>query len=205
MRCILARHFIWISLLLASESGAVRIQDLEPAPVLKRQEDGYYASAGVGFANLDAQGVGVRVPLGFKMVSNRLRLIGSANLFDLSFLEGDDRDPRYFRPYVNSTLCVDSLTQYRVPSYRCSGGTKMLVSASADLAYIIIDEVWIVDQPGKFFAGLGYRHVKPRTAYGTLGLFFDQPGRTVGGFKCVFGKGYIALGIIWAYDLRRIF
>ena len=80
-----------------------------------------------------------------------------------------------------------------------------LINLFLKIIYILIDEVWIGDQPGKFFAGLGYRHVKPRTAYGTLGLFFDQPGRTVGGFKCVFGKGYIALGIIWAYDLRRIF
>ena len=73
------------------------------------------------------------------------------------------------------------------------------------LAYIVLDEVWIAGRPGKLFAGLGYRHLDPATAYGTLGLFFDAPGRTVGGFKVLVGKGYVTLGLLWGFDLRRVF
>mgnify|MGYP003973867349 FL=1 len=202
MRC---RSLILICLLYAGGAEAVRIQDMEPEQIPKRQQDGYYAAMGVGFVNLDGQGVGVRAPLGFKFVSNRFRLIGSANLLDLSFLEGDNRDTRYYRPFVNSTLCIDRNYNYRVPNYRCSGGTDVLISASADLAYIIADEVWIANQPGKIFAGVGYRHTKPQTAYGTIGVFFDPPDKSAGGFKFMFGEGYVALGLLWGFDLRRLF
>ena len=202
MRC---RPLIWICLFIAGGAEAVRIHDIEPEPLPKRQQDGYYAALGVGFVNLDGQGVGVRAPLGFKFVSNRLRLIGSANFLDLSFLEGQNRDPRYYRPFVNSTLCVDGRTNFRVASYRCSGGTDVQVSASADLAYVIADEVWIASQPGKLFAGVGYRHAKPQTAYGTIGVFFDPPNQSAGGFKFMFGEGYVALGLLWGFDLRRLF
>ena len=198
-------HLIWIGLLLASGAEAVRIQDVVPEEVPKRKRDGYYAAVGVGFITLDHRGSGVRVPLGFRAVFNRLRLICSANALDVSFHEGDDYDPRYFRPYPTSTACFDVRTGYRVAPYRCSGGTDWLRSLSADLAYIVLDEVWIVGRPGKLFAGLGYRHLSPATAYGTLGLFFDAPGRTVGGFKVLVGKGYVTLGLLWGFDLRRVF
>ena len=202
MRC---RSLILICLFYAGGAEAVRIQDMEPEQIPKRQQDGYYAAMGVGFVNIDGLGVGVRAPLGFKFVSNRFRLIGSANLLDLSFLEGDNRDTRYYRPFVNSTLCVDRNYNVRVPNYRCSGGTKVQISASADLAYIIADEVWIANQPGKIFAGVGYRHTKPQTAYGTIGVFFDPPHKSAGGFKFMFGEGYVALGLLWGFDLRRLF
>ncbi|HIL11953.1 MAG TPA: hypothetical protein EYG11_24975 [Candidatus Latescibacteria bacterium] len=199
------RLLILICLLYAGGAEAVRIQDMEPEQIPKRQQDGYYAAMGVGFVNLDGRGVGVRAPLWFKFVSNRFRLISSANLLDLSFLEGDNRDTRYYRPFVNSTLCIDRNYNYRVPNYRCSGGTDVQISASADLAYIIADEVWIGNQPGKLFAGVGYRHTKPQTAYGTIGVFFDPPDASAGGFKFMFGEGYIALGLLWGFDLRRLF
>jgi hypothetical protein len=202
MRC---SSLLFICLLFADGAGAVRIQDIEPEQLPKRQKDGYYAALGVGFVNLDGRGVGVRAPLGFKVVSNRFRLIASANFLDLSFLEGNNRDTRYYRPYVNSTICVDRQYNLRVPSYRCSGGTDVLASASADLCYVIADEVWIASQPGKLFAGIGYRHAKPQTAYGTIGIFFDPPNQSAGGFKFMFGEGYIALGLLWGFDLRRLF
>ena len=169
-------HLIWIGLLLASGAEAVRIQDVEPEEVPKRQRDGYYAAVGVGFINLDHRGSGVRVPLGFRAVFNRLRLICSANALDVSFHEGDDYDPRFFRPYPTRSYCFDTRTGYRVADYRCSGGTDWLRSLSADLAYIVLDEVWIAGRPGKLFAGGGYRHLDPATAYGTLGLFFRCSG-----------------------------
>ena len=198
-------HLVWIGLLLASGAEAVRIQDAVPEEVPKRPHDGYYAAVGLGFINLDHRGAGVRVPLGFRAVFNRLRLIGSANVLDVSFHEGDDYDPRYVRRFPSSTVCHDSRTGYRVPAYRCSGGTDWLRSVSADLAYIVLDEVWIAGRPGKLFAGLGYRHLDPATAYGTLGLFFDAPGRTVGSFKVLVGRGYVTLGLLWGFDLRRVF
>ena len=136
-------HLIWIGLLLASGAEAVRIQDVVPEEVPKRQRDGYYAAVGLGFINLDHRGSGVRVPLGFRAVFNRLRLICSANVLDVSFHEGNDYDPRYFRPYPTRTYCFDTRTGYRVADYRCSGGTDWLRSLSADLAYIVLDEVWI--------------------------------------------------------------
>lgn len=198
-------HLVWIGLLLASGAEAVRIQDATPEEAPKRPHDGYYAAVGLGFINLDHRGAGVRVPLGFRAVFNRLRLICSANVLDVSFHEGDDYDPRYTRPFPSSTACFDKRTSYRVAAYRCSGGTDWLRSLSADLAYIVLDEVWIAGRPGKLFAGLGYRHLDPATAYGTLGLFFDAPGRTVGSFKVLVGRGYVTLGLLWGFDLRRVF
>ena len=198
-------HFIWIGLLLASGAEAVRIQDAVAEEVPKRQHDGYYAAVGLGFINLDHRGAGVRVPLGFRAVFNRLRLICSANALDVSFHEGDDYDPRFFRPYPTRSYCFDTRTGYRVADYRCSGGTDWLRSLSADVAYIVLDEVWIAGRPGKLFAGAGYRHLSPETVYGTLGLFFDAPGQTVGGFKVLVGKGYVTLGLLWGFDLRRVF
>lgn len=198
-------QLLWIGLLLASGAEAVRIQDAVPEETPKRQRDGYYATVGVGFINSDSRGAGVRVPLGFRAVFNRWRLIGSANVLDVSFHEGDDYDERFFRPYPTLRSCVDARTGYYVPDYNCSGGTDWFRSLSADLSYIVLDEVWITGHPGKLFAGLGYRHTDPATAYGTLGLFFDAPGRTVGGFKLLIGKGYVTLGLLWGFDLRRIF
>ena len=204
-RAYISLRLVWIGLLLASGAEAVRIQDAVPEEVPKRLHNGYYAAVGLGFINLDQRGSGVRVPLGFRAVFNRLRLIGSANVLDVSFHEGDDYDPRYYRPFPTSTACFDARTGYRVAAYRCSGGTAWLRSLSADLAYIVLDEVWIAGRPGKLFAGLGYRHLDPVTAYGTLGLFFDAPGRTVGSFKVLVGRGYVTLGLLWGFDLRRVF
>ena len=167
-------HLIWIGLLLASGAEAVRIQDVVPEEVPKRKHDGYYAAVGLGFINLDHRGSGVRVPLGFRAVFNRLRLICSANVLDVSFHEGDDYDPRYFRPYPTRTYCFDTRTGYRVADYRCSGGTDWLRSLSADLAYIVLDEVWIAGRPGKLFAGAGYRHLRPSDGVWNLGDCFSM-------------------------------
>ena len=125
--------------------------------------------------------------------------------FDASFHEGDDYDPRFFRQFPTRTYCFDTRTGYRVADYRCTGGTDWLRSLSADLAYIVLDEVWIAGRPVKLFAGGGYRHLSPSTAYGTLGLFFDAPGRTVSGFKVLVERGNVTLGLLSSFDLRRVF
>ena len=66
------------------------------------------------------------------------------------------------------------------------------------------DEVWIGDQPGKLFAGLGHRFAQPQTFYGTIGLFFDNRSRDAGGVKLAIGRDYVNLGIVWGWDLTRI-
>jgi hypothetical protein len=166
--------------------------------------DGYYASLGVGFVSLDQRGVGVGLPLGLVVALSRLRLLGSAHL-DLNFLEGNDQDPRYLRYAFDPSLCVDSQTGFRVPSYRCSGGTDLLASASADLAYVAFDNVWVANQQGKLFAGLGYRLIRPQTLYGTAGFYFDRRERATGGLKLSLGQEFMGFSLLWGFDLRRFF
>ena len=59
----------------AGGADAVRIYDIKPEPVPKRQQDGYYASLGVGFVNLDQRGVGVRMPLGLNQLGIAAHII----------------------------------------------------------------------------------------------------------------------------------
>ena len=163
-----------------------------------------YGSVGMGFVNLD-RGVGIGIPVGFTALLGRYRLIGTANLLDVGLLEGDDRDPRYYRPYLGNSLCVDARSGWSVPNYYCSGGTDALLSSSVDLSYIIFDEVWISDKPGRLFAGIGHRFAKPQTLYGTIGIFFDTRSRGAGGAKLNIGEEYMSLGIVWGLDLLSFF
>lgn len=163
-----------------------------------------YGSVGVGFVNLERR-VGVGIPIGFTAVSSPYRLIGTLNLLELALLEGSDRNPRYYRPYFGNSLCVDAQTGYSVPAYWCSGGTEALTSASADLSFILFDEVWIGDQPGRIFAGLGYRLRQPHTLYGTLGFFAHARAHHAGSVRLALGGDYVHLGIAWGIELRRLF
>jgi len=183
-----------------ASQGDGALVESERRPAVSR----LYGSVGLGFVNLD-RGVGIGIPLGFTALLSRYRLIGTANLLDVGLLEGDDRDPRYFRPYLGSSLCVDSRTGWSVPNYYCSGGTDALFSTSADLSYILLDEVWFSDKPGRLFVGIGRRFAKPQTFYGTLGLFFDSRSRAAGGAKLNIGEEYMNLGIVWGLDLPRVF
>ena len=134
---------------------------------------GYYAAVGVGFINLDHRGSGVRVPLGFRAVFNRLRLICSANALDVSFPRRRRLRPAFLPALIPpAAYCFDARTGYRVADYRCSGGTDWLRSLSADLAYIVLDEVWIAGRPGKLFAGAGLPPPKPRDGVWNLGIVF---------------------------------
>ena len=200
-------HTIGLALLLAlllapaGESQMATWQ--ETPPPRKPPVNRFYASVGVGFLNID-RGIGVNIPLGFTTVLGRYRLLATARLLDVGLLEGNDRDPRYIRPSFHSTLCFDSQAGYYVPSYHCSGGTDALLSSAVDLSYVLFDEVWIGDQPGKLFAGLGHRFAQPQTFYGTIGLFFDNRSRDAGGVKLAIGRDYVNLGIVWGWDLTRI-
>lgn len=186
----------------AGESQVSRWQETPPPP-RKPPANRIYASVGVGFLSID-RGVGVDLPLGVTTVLGQYRLLATARLLDVGLLEGNDRDPRYIRPYFRSTLCFDSQTNRYVPNYYCSGGTDALLSAAADLSYVLFDEVWIGDQPGKLFAGLGHRFARPQTFYGTIGLYFDNRSRDAGGVKLAIGQDYVNLGIVWGWDLTRI-
>ena len=186
----------------AGERQVSRWQETPPPP-RKQPVNRFFASVGVGFLSID-RGVGVDFPLGFTTVLGKYRLLATARLLDVGLLEGNDRDPRYFHPYFGSSLCVDSQTGYGVPNYYCSGGTDALLSSGVDLSYVLFDEVWIGDQPGKLFAGLGHRFSRPQTLYGTIGLYFDNRTRDAGGVKLAIGQEYVNLGIVWGWDLTRI-
>ncbi len=81
----------------------------------------------------------------------------------------------------------------------------MLLSSAVDLSYIVFDEVWISDKPGRLFAGIGHRFAKPQTLYGTIGIFFDTRSRGAGGAKLNIGEEYMSLGIVWGVDLLSFF
>ena len=163
-----------------------------------------YGSFGLGFVNLERK-IGLGIPLGATVVLDRYRLIGTVNALDLGLLEGDDRDPRYYRPLFGRSICVDSQTGWQVPDYYCSGGTDLVGSAGIDLSYIFFDEVWIGDQPGRLFGGVGRRFAHPQTLYGTVGIYFDARSRGAGGIKLAVGRDYVNLGIAWGFDLSRFF
>lgn len=169
-----------------------------------------YASTGIGFINIDGRGPGVRAPFGLTAVSNNLRLIARVNALDLSFLEDNNRDDRYIRSFSSVSIsgpssCIDTQTNRYVSNYRCSGGTDLLASSSFELSYIALDEVWIADQLGKIFVGGGLRLAKPQGGYGTVGFYFERAGHSSGGIQLVIGNGFVGLGLLWGYDLRRLF
>lgn len=202
----------WIRLLaalvVALSSTALCAQEadeaLQPLPAPSRS---LYASLGIGFINIDQRGPGVRAPLGFVAAFNRQRLIARATLLDLSFLEGDNRDARYarsFSAYAPSN-CHDTQTNYYVSNYRCSGGTDLLGSASAELNYVVLRDVWLSEHQGQVFAGAGWRWKSPRSAYGSIGFFFERPRQSSGGVQLLIGRGFVGFGLLWGYDLRRLF
>lgn len=162
-----------------------------------------YLATGLGFADLDRR-VGVAVPVGATLVLDHLRLIGSVSPLDLTFSEGTGGDSEFYRPVLGSTLCVDRKTGRAVPDYWCSGGTDLLRSASADLGYVLLDEVWIGDQPGRLYVGVGQRFRRPRTRYGTVGLWFDRRQRTAAGARLSVGHDYVNLGVVWGFEARRL-
>jgi len=174
-----------------------------------RPTNALYASAGIGFINIDGRGPGVRAPFGLTAVSNDLRLIARVNALDLGFLQGDDRDERYARSFSRSSRspssCFDTQTNRYVSNYRCSAGTDVLASSSFDLSYIVIEEIWIADQLGKIFVGGGLRLAKPQGGYGTVGFFFERAGTSSGGMQLMVGNGFVGIGLLWGYDLRRLF
>lgn len=189
----------------ADTAGAQRrIEDYTP-PALGKLKSGLYGSAGLGFLNLE-KGVGIGLPIGLTAIASSHRLVATASLVDIGLLEGTNRDPRYFRVATfGQPVCVDQQTGFRVSDFRCSGGTDALRSASADLNFIVFEELWLGGRPGRVLAGGGYRFMNPATPYGTVSLYFDARKDMLGGFKAAVGEDYVFFGVFWALDLRRVF
>ena len=166
----------------------------------------FYGSVGLGIMGLE-NGSGINIPLGLTAILAPYRLVAAASLLDIGLTEGKNRNPRFERIYIGGgrRLCTDSQSGLFVPDFRCAGGTDVLGSASADLSYILVENLWIGDNPGKLFAGLGYRFFKPRTPYGTFGIYFNlRTGRAIG-IKISLGFDYVLVGIHWGFNLRRWF
>ena len=189
----------------ADSAGAQRIIEDYTPPPLAKLKSGLYGSAGLGFLNLE-KGVGIGLPIGLTAVASPYRLVASVGLVDIGLLEGQNRDPRYFRVVTfGQPVCVDRQSGFRVSDFRCSGGTDALRSATADLNFIVFEELWIGGRPGRVLVGGGYRFMNPATAYGTVSLYFDARRDMLGGFKAVVGRDYVYFGAFWALDLRRVF
>lgn len=182
-------------------------QGTQPPPPPSVPSTSLYATTGIGFINIDGRGPGVRAPLGLAATFNDQRLVVRAHVFDMSFIEGNDRDNRYARSFASfgPSSCIDTRNNVYVADYRCSGGTDILLSSSIDLSYIAIEEVWLAGHEGKIFVGGGLRAAKPRAGYGTIGFFFERAYHSSGGVQLVIGQGFVGFGLLWGYDLRRLF
>lgn len=185
-----------LSLLLTGTLGA---QERTPSTRL-------YAAIGLGFVNLEERGIGIDVPLGFQLVLARYRLVASVQALDLALLQQrDEAGARFVRTFVyGEPACYDTQTRYLVSSFRCGGDTKALLSLGADLSFTPVETSFFGGKPGKLALGLGYRGLKPRTLYGTVGLLFNEANGTGNSIRVVLGRRYVYLGAHWAFLPRRL-
>lgn len=166
-----------------------------------------YATIGLGFVNLEERGLGIDVPVGFHVVLARYRLVAAVQALDLALLQQRDevgaRFVRAFNSY-GEPFCYDTQTGYLVSSFRCGGDTKALFSLGADLSFTPVETSFFGGKPGKLALGLGYRGLKPRTVYGTLGLLFNEANGAGGGIRVALGRRYVYLGAHWAFLPKRL-
>ena len=160
-----------------------------------------FGTFGLGFINT-RRDVGADIPLGAALLLERYRLLLTANVPDMALINRTDDNGRFVRLYPG--YCTDTSTYRPVPDYYCSGNTDLVPSASVDLSYIILNEVWFSDKAGKVSLGMGYRFRHPEAPYATLGVFFPSRGSSSGaGARLDMGPDYIHMGITWALDLGR--
>ena len=175
------------------------------AEVTAERHSNFYLSAGVGLLTVGTK-AGIAIPAGFMAVLSPYRLLVSASAIDIGLLEGDSKDPRYERLFVRGgQACVDLETGYLESDFRCSGGTVLRGSTGADLSVIPIENLWLGNQPGNLFTGVGFRAFNPKTAYVTFGLVFNSQTEKAGGFKVNIGSDYVFVGILGGFNLRRWF
>ena len=197
-RTVLAILLLWS---LAVSAATRTRQVVAPPPDIS----GLYGSVGLGFINLE-KGVGLGLPFGLTAVSERYRLIATVNALEIGLFEGGDRDPRYVRQsFRGNSVCFDRATGFQVSDFRCSGSTDAQRSASVDLNFIAVNELWLGNHPARLFAGGGFRFLNPQTPYLSAGLYTASRSGFSGGFKLAMGEDYIFLGLVWGLDMRRIF
>jgi hypothetical protein len=165
-----------------------------------------YAAFGLGLVNLDQEGLGVDVPLGFDLIIPRYRLVAAVQALDLALLQQQDRtDARYVRTFAyGQPACFDTYTGYLVSSFRCEGDTKVLLSLGADLSFTPVETSFFGGKPGKLAVGVGYRGFNPRTVYGTLGLLFNAANGAGGGIRIALGRRYVYVGAHWVLLPKRL-
>ena len=164
---------------------------------------GLYGTVGLGVTNIE-RGPGIAVPVGLSLIAARFRMIASVTLLDLVFLQKESTSTRYQRVYSPGySVCVDSLG-FPAPSYRCSSGTEVLRSFSGDISFVPVETVIVANRPGKLFTGLGFRGRKPRTPYGTIGMFFDSPSGRAGGVRVNLGRDFFYMGLNWGLHAGRL-
>ncbi len=177
---------------------------LDPDPVL---QDGLYATFGLGVIDIEP-GSGVDLPLGFTLLASRLRTLLTVSVLDMGLLqrknETASRYVRIFDPQTGADFCVDQSTG-RITSYnKCSGDTDFLRSMTVDVNFLPVTELYVADHLGVLHVGLGVRALKPRTVYGTLGMFFPSASGRAVGAQLSMGRQYIYFGMKWGLDIRRI-
>jgi len=166
---------------------------------------GVFATVGLGVIDVE-EGTGLGIPLGFTAISPRHRILATVNLFDLGLLQGSSQDQRYRRYFdtrFGQQLCVDTATNQLASFSRCAGDTNLLASLSADLNFLPVQTVIVGSKPGSLHVGLGWRMDDPRTAYGTLGMFFPSHSGRSASVRLSMGRRYIFLGFSWGMNVRR--
>ena len=80
-----------------------------------------------------------------------------------------------------------------------------MTSSSIELQYIVVRDVWISNNVGNVTLGAGYRLRSPKSAYGILSFLWHQSYRGNGGVQLIISHDIVGFGLLWGYDLRRLF
>lgn len=182
--------------------SAAAVEMLDPEP----PRGGLFATVGLGVIDIE-KGTGLDLPIGFTAISPRWHAMATLTAFDLALLQGDDRDPRYAQltnVRTGLSACVDTQSGRVVPFSLCSGSTDALRSLAVDVNLLPVEMVYVGDKAGSLHAGIGLRVYRPRTVYGTIGMFFPTPSGRAGGVRLTMGRNFIFLGFSWGLDLRRV-
>jgi hypothetical protein len=177
---------------------------LEREPTL---QDGIYATFGVGVIDVEP-GSGVNLPLGFTLLASRMRTLLTVSVLDMGLLQRKSNTlsqyRRIFDVQTGGDFCFDSETQQFTNYNKCSGDTDVLRSMTVDVNFLPVTELYVADHLGVIHVGLGVRALKPRTVYGTLGMFFPSASGKAIGAQLSMGRQYIYFGMKWGLDVRRI-
>jgi hypothetical protein len=145
------------------------------------------------------------VPLGLTLLSTRFRILATVTPLDYGLMEDPDLRYELYRDRFGYSYCWDTVEERQVPNLSCTPGTDFNRSGSAELSFIPIETVYFAGKVGRLHTGMGMRLEDPRTAYGTVGLFFDSnSGSSAAGVRVSMGREFIFLGVTWGVNVRRI-